>query len=102
MKVSKLIISTILFLQPFYTVQGKNIDLKDSRVDLPWKEFKEILNKVAEPVNQPIPDTLLPATEYLITTANISGTVINRKAARFMLKVNLEIHYLRISKIMVG
>lgn len=89
MKIAKFLFCVLLLALPVHTEKTKTIDLKDSRIDLPWKEFKEILNKASEPVNKPLPDTLLSSTDYLISNAVISGNVLNRNAARFVVKVDV-------------
>ncbi len=91
MKIAVKLSCALFCMAMLYQIYAKQIDLNDSRVDLPWKEFKGILDKVSEPVNRPLPDSLLPSTEYLITSAVINGKVINRKAARFTVKVNIHI-----------
>ncbi|NLE01337.1 MAG: hypothetical protein GX640_15835 [Fibrobacter sp.] len=86
MKIAVKLSCALFCMAMLYQIYAKQIDLNDSRVDLPWKEFKGILDKVSEPVNRPLPDSLLPSTEYLITSAVINGKVINRKAARFTVR----------------
>jgi hypothetical protein len=87
------LVSVLLLAQPFYAESAKSIDLTGTRIDLPWKEFKGILDKVSEPVNKPLPDTLLPSTEYLLSTATISGTVVERKIARFTVNVEIVVPF---------
>ncbi|MBN1602097.1 MAG: hypothetical protein JW915_10840 [Chitinispirillaceae bacterium] len=89
MKISTILLCVFLFALPAHAERTKTIDLKDTRIDLPWKEFKEILNKASEPVNKPLPDTLFSSTDYLISNAVINGKVLNRNAARFVVKVSV-------------
>ncbi len=89
MKIAKILFSVLLLALPVHAEKIKTIDLEGTRIDLPWKEFKEILNKASEPVNKPLPDTLLSSTDYLISNAVIKGKVLNRNAARFVVKVDV-------------
>lgn len=93
MNITKILLGVLLFAFTAKAVKDKTIDLHDTRIDLPWSEFKGILDKVSEPVNKPLPDTLLPTAEYLISSATINGTVINLKAARFTVKTTVVIPY---------
>ncbi len=93
MNLKLILVGVLLLAQPLYAENAKSIDLTDTRIDLPWKEFKGILDKVSEPVNKPLPDTLLPTTEYHISTATISGTVIDRKIASFTVSVEVVVPF---------
>ncbi len=67
------------------------VDLKNSRVDVPWKEFREIIDKMSKTVPAAIKDTVYPPVDYCISSARIKGTVVDRKIARFSAQVKIHV-----------
>ncbi len=63
-----------------------DLELKDSRVAIPWSEFREVLEKRTTPVLEAMEDSLYPPVNYLLSSAHITGKVINNRVARFRLK----------------
>lgn len=70
---------------------GKNLDLNSSRVEIPWSELSKLLDKLQQPVGRPVSDTLNPSVDYLLSSAVISGRVIDRKVARFSFEATVRV-----------
>jgi hypothetical protein len=75
----------------FHFVSAKSpsdFDLKDSRVSVPWQEFKHIIDRLSQPDTIAI-DTLYAPADYVLTSAQIKGDVIDNKSARFTALVDI-------------
>jgi len=92
MKPLSIILVCILFLLiPSSAKPLHEADLKNSWVDVPWTEFKEIIDKLTRTHPAAMNDTVYPPVDYCISSAHIKGTVADRKTARFTVVVTVHI-----------
>jgi hypothetical protein len=65
-------------------------NLSNSNVYVPWEDFKGILDRLSEP--EPVNDTSIVApVDYVLTSADISGVVIDKTTADFSVLLDLTV-----------
>lgn len=72
-----------------FAKDATDVDLKRSSVDVPWHEFKSIIEKMTRTIQKPIKDTVYPPVDYSIRSVKLSGKVVDRKTARFTAMVDV-------------
>ncbi len=85
------LICILTIFQNSYGQSKATPDLNSSKVEIPWSELSKLLEKIQKPVIKPVSDTLNPAVDYLLSSAVISGTVIERKVARFSFEASVRV-----------
>ena len=78
----------VLFVVNIAAVSPRKTDLKDSKVFIPWPEFKQIIDRLAEP-DTIKGDTIIAPVDYLLTSATMTGAVTDNKSARFSVRYEL-------------
>lgn len=71
------------------------MDLKDSHVEVPWDEFKTILDKTTKPVVATTKEKNYSPVDVLITGASIVGTIKNHKVAQFRVNCEIDVPFSR-------
>ncbi len=67
------------------------MDLKDSHVEVPWDEFKTILDQTTKPVMATSKEKSFAPVDVLITSAHIVGTIHNHKVAQFTVDCEIDV-----------
>jgi hypothetical protein len=66
-------------------------DLRDSKVNIPWSEFRGIIDLIAHPDTPSVPVTPLANEEYLLTSARVRGVVNGDRAAQFDVRLGIRV-----------
>lgn len=83
-----------ILLSTFVSINSQpayNLNLKKSTVDVPWHEFKSVIEKLTQTVPPPLIDSVYPPVDYCLKSIEVNGLVVNRKTARFSTTVNVNI-----------
>lgn len=84
----------VILLSMNVTALAKGIDefdLNKSVVDVPWIEFKDIVERLTKTVEPVVEDSVYPPVDYVIRSLNLTGKVVDRKIARLTAKVDIVI-----------
>jgi hypothetical protein len=87
-----LVLATLLLTTlPALPRDASDVDLKDSRVNVPWEEFKSIIRSLTEKVTTQPRDTVFAPVEYLISSCSVSGTATGDKSVRLVAQVTVHV-----------
>ncbi|MBN1760986.1 MAG: hypothetical protein JW863_21845, partial [Chitinispirillaceae bacterium] len=80
-----LLVAAVITAQP-----STQPSLNKSEVYVPWKEFRQIIDRLAQP-DTVAEDTIHAPTDYVLTSAKISGEVTDNSSARFSVRLALTV-----------
>jgi hypothetical protein len=75
----------------FYTASAGPMDLKDSRVRVPWNDFKQIIDRLSQPDTAEKGDTVFAPRDYAIRSLSVSGTIKDEKAVQLEGELALQV-----------
>lgn len=90
-----LLITISLFCSAGFAKPAHEMDLKDSHVEVPWEEFKAILDKTTKPVVATEKEKSYSPIDVMITSAEIVGTVHNHRVAQFKVNCKIDVPFSR-------
>jgi hypothetical protein len=80
----------LLFATVVSAKSSQDATSSDSRVYVPWEEFKGIVDRLSEPDTVTKEIDVAPV-DYVLTSSEIKGSVIDNKSARFTVLLNLTV-----------
>ncbi len=69
----------------------RNPDLSNTRVNVPWSDFKRIVDRIMGAHGPSGPDTVFAPQDYAISSCTVQGRVTDRSSARFTARATLHV-----------